>query len=77
MSNQFQLGHTYKMSEFVALGLKLVVQAVFNGDDGVFTVHELTDDAIFTDDITSPILTSRCRIPNNIFKDCEEIVDAS
>jgi len=76
--SKFELGKTYKLENIIAQGMQAVVQAKFKGEVGVFTVHELkSDGGIYTDDITSPILTTRCTFPAEAIDMVEEVTDAS
>ena len=76
MSNQFQVGKTYKFSELLALLMQATVQTEYKGEFGVFTVQQVdADGSAWTDDITSAVLTERCHIPANIAPDCTEIVN--
>ncbi len=75
MSNAFQAGKTYKMNNFMTMGIKVMMQAEFKGEDGVFTVKAINARGhAVTDDITSPLTTDVCTIPPHISMDCEEVV---
>lgn len=80
MSNQFIKGATYQMKTGLLAFMKIALQIQFSGDEGVFTVHDISDGtdgatkgSIYTDDITSPINKTRCCVPANIVHDCELI----
>ena len=76
MSNTFQVGKQYKLEETIALGMQAMVNAVFKDEVGVFTVHEINEVGdIYTDDITSDILTSRCKFPAEAIHMVEEVVN--
>lgn len=76
MSNTFQLGATYKMPVAMSGLMSLLLAAEFSGEEGVFTVHKLNDGtgeapagSVYTDDITSKKINSRCLIPANIIEE--------
>ena len=70
----FQVGTTYKFSKAITLFMKAVMQTKYKGEEGVFTVHEVTPDgSVFTDDITSPVTEDRCKIPADIVEQCEVV----
>ena len=74
MSNSIQVGTTYRFNAFMQLGMKGLMHIQYKGEEGVFTVHEVTDDGfVFTDDITSPMTADRCKIPAHLVLDCEVV----
>ena len=75
MSNTFQVGTTYKLSDKALAFISMAMQTKFAGEDGVFKVEEVTDFAAFSDDVTSPQTPDRFSIPHFMREDCTEVVN--
>jgi len=80
----FKLGATYKLSEFIATMMVAGIGAKFSGELGVFTVAKICGKAdaaptgaVYTDDITSTSISSRCLIPAAIVDECELLSEAA
>jgi len=74
MSNKFEAGKTYKLNPIMIFGLDVLMQTQYSGEEGVFTVAEITEEGhAYTDDITSPNTTDRCLIPADTIVNCEVV----
>jgi hypothetical protein len=72
--SKFELNKTYKFNATIQAFMAAVMQIQYAGEQGIFTVHQVdADGSVWTDDLTSPITTDRCKIPAGIVHECEVV----